>query len=262
MHKLDFFTQKRLSFGLFILLLIGLTYVTIIFTEYNVAKGFTSIPKAIRWSTANFYPDAASLKKLPSILLKLRDTVLMSVASATIASLCAFFVAILGAQTTRINVWFSVIARGIATVFRNIDVSAWALILLFSFGQSSFTGYFALFFVTFGFMVRVLIETIDEVSNDSVEALRATGASYFTIIAQSVVPSCLPQLVSWVLFMIETNIRSATLVGILTGTGIGYSFDIYYKNLNYHAASLVIVVIVLSVFAIEAVSNRIRRAVL
>jgi phosphonate transport system permease protein len=62
--------------------------------------------------------------------------------------------------------------------------------------------------------------------------------------------------------MIETNIRSATLVGILTSTGIGYAFDIYYKSLNYHAASLVIVVIVLSVFAIEAVSNRIRRAVL
>jgi phosphonate transport system permease protein len=62
--------------------------------------------------------------------------------------------------------------------------------------------------------------------------------------------------------MIETNIRSATLVGILTGTGIGYSFDIYYKSLNYNAASLVIVVIVISVLAIEAVSNWIRRAVL
>ena len=111
-------------------------------------------------------------------------------------------------------------------------------------------------------MVRVLIETIDEVSTDSVEALRATGASYFAIITQSVIPSCLPQLVSWVLFMIETNIRSATLVGILTGTGIGYSFDIYYKSLNYNAASLVIVVIVISVLAIEAVSNWIRRAVL
>lgn len=262
MRKLDFFTQKRLSFGLFVAVLIVLTYATIIFTEYNVAKGLTSIPKAIRWATANFYPDSASLTKLPTILQKLRDTILMSVASATVASFCAFFVAILGAQTTRINVWFSVFARGIATIFRNIDVSAWALILLFSFGQSSFTGYFALFFVTFGFMVRVLIETIDEVSTDSVEALRATGASYFAIIAQSVIPSCLPQLVSWVLFMIETNIRSATLVGILTGTGIGYSFDIYYKSLNYHAASLVIVVIVISVLAIEAVSNWIRRAVL
>jgi phosphonate transport system permease protein len=72
----------------------------------------------------------------------------------------------------------------------------------------------------------------------------------------------MPQFVSWTLFMIETNIRSATLVGILTGTGIGNLFDIYYKSLNYHAASLVIVVIVLAVLIIESVSNAIRRVVL
>jgi phosphonate transport system permease protein len=152
--------------------------------------------------------------------------------------------------------------RGIASIFRNIDVSAWALILLFSFGQSSYTGFFALFFVTFGFMVRVMIETIDEVSTDSVEALRATGAGYLAIISQSIIPACLPQLISWVLFMIETNIRSATLVGILTGTGIGFLFDLYFKSFNYSSASLVVVVIVIAVLLIEALSNTIRRAVL
>ncbi|MFN5935455.1 MAG: phosphonate ABC transporter permease, partial [Roseiflexaceae bacterium] len=76
-----------------------------------------------------------------------------------------------------------------------------------------------------------------------------------------VIPTCLPRLVSWMLFMIETNIRSATLIGILTGTGIGYSFDLYYKNLNYPAASLVIVVIVITVLVVESFSNVIRRII-
>ena len=53
------------------------------------------------------------------------------------------------------------------------------MILLFSFGQSSLTGYFALFFGSFGFLTRAFIETIDEVSGSSVEALGATGASLF-----------------------------------------------------------------------------------
>jgi phosphonate transport system permease protein len=202
------------------------------------------------------------MKRLPKILEKLQETILVSISSATVASALALIVALLGSNTTRINQGFSIFARGIATIFRNIDVSAWALILLFSFGQSSFTGYFALFFVTFGFMVRVLIETIDEVSSESVEALRATGASYTAIITQSVIPSCIPQMVSWILFMIETNIRSATLVGILTGTGIGFSFDLYYKSMNYSAASLVILVIVATVLVIEFFSNSVRRAVL
>ena len=228
---------------------------------YDVVKGFTSIPKAFQWLLSNFIPDEAALKRLPKILEKLQETVLVSISSATVATVLGFMVAILGSNTTRINTGFSVFARGIATIFRNIDVSAWALILLFESDRIVLRNC-ALFFVTFGFMVRVLIETIDEIGSEPVEALRATGAGYLSIVTQAVIPSCIPQVVSWVLFMIETNIRSATLVGILTGTGIGFSFDLYYKSMNYSAASLVILVIVITVLIIELISNSIRRAIL
>jgi phosphonate transport system permease protein len=95
-----------------------------------------------------------------------------------------------------------------------------------------------------------------------VEALKATGAGYFSIIFQSVIPSCIPQLISWVLFMIETNIRSATLIGLLTGSGIGFTFNLYYKSLNYDIASLVVVVIIAAILGIEYVSNYVRRVIL
>jgi phosphonate transport system permease protein len=262
MLKLDFFARQRLHATIILGAIAVLSYGAMIIAEYDVVKGFTSIPKAFQWLLNNFIPNEAALKRLPKILEKLQETILVSISSATVATVLGFAVAILGSNTTRINHSFSIFARGIATIFRNIDVSAWALILLFSFGQSSFTGYFALFFVTFGFMVRVLIETIDEIGNEPVEALRATGAGYFAIVTQAVIPSCIPQVVSWVLFMIETNIRSATLVGILTGTGIGFSFDLYYKSMNYSAASLVILVIVVTVLVIEFISNSIRRAIL
>ncbi len=258
----DIFALRRRQWIIFFGLIAVLTYGSILLTDYNLIQGFTAIPRAFAWATANFIPDAAALERMPNILAKLWETVLISISSATTASALGLIMALLGANTTRPHPWFSVPARGIASIFRNIDVSAWALILLFSFGQSSFTGFFALFFVTFGFIVRVMVETIDEVSTDSVEALRATGAGYVAIITQSVIPSCLPQLISWVLFMIETNIRSATLVGILTGTGIGFLFDLYYKSGNYSSASLVVLMIVVAVLLIESVSNTIRRAVL
>ncbi|WP_417155464.1 PhnE/PtxC family ABC transporter permease, partial [Pediococcus acidilactici] len=69
------------------------------------------------------------------------------------------------------------------------------------------------------------METIDEVSGSVIEAMMASGASYLQIIWQGVLPMCLNQLLSWLLFLIENNIRDATLVGILTGTGIGFLFD-------------------------------------
>ena len=62
--------------------------------------------------------------------------------------------------------------------------------------------------------------------------------------------------------MIETNIRNATLVGILTGTGIGYTFDLYYKTLNYNAVALVTLCIVITVIMIDLISNYIRKVIL
>jgi len=62
--------------------------------------------------------------------------------------------------------------------------------------------------------------------------------------------------------MVETNIRDATLVGILTGTGIGFIFNLYYRTMNYHTASLVVIFIVLTVFVTEFISNYIRRVIL
>lgn len=62
--------------------------------------------------------------------------------------------------------------------------------------------------------------------------------------------------------MIETNIRDATLIGLLTGTGIGFVFDVYYKSFRYDIAGLVILSIVLVVIACELTSNFVRRKVI
>lgn len=254
--------KKRKNATLIFLVLIVVMFLSMWITEYSFIKGLTSFSAAFVWTVTNFFPDAAALEKMPAILEKLFETVLMSIAATTLAAVCAFFFSLLGSKTTRINGFLSLLARGVATLFRNIPVAAWSLILLFSFSQSALTGLLALFFVSFGLLTRVFMETIDEVSSSSVEALRATGAPYFTIVFQSVIPSCIPQMLSWVLFEIETNIRNATLVGILTGTGIGFIFDLYYKSSDYNVASLIVIVIVLAVFLIEYISNSVRRTIL
>ena len=61
---------------------------------------------------------------------------------------------------------------------------------------------------------------------------------------------------------LQTNIRDATLIGLLTGTGIGFVFDVYYKSFRYDIAGLVILSIVLVVIACELTSNFVRRKVI
>lgn len=258
----NFFAKKRMNTLAFCAFMLLVTIVAIIVTDYDVIKGFTSIPKAAEWAASNFYPNEKAMKRLPAIISSLSETVLVSIAATAVAAVFAMMFAIAGSHTTGVGGVFSFVSRSIATLFRNIDVAAWSMILLISFGQNVLTGYFALFFGSFGFLTRAFMESIDEVSNSSVEALRSTGAGYFPIIFQSVIPASIPQLLSWVLFMVETNIRQATLIGILTGTGIGFLFSLYYKGLNYSSASLVVIVIILAIFAIESVSTYVRRVIL
>ena len=260
--RFDFFARKRLRTLLFLGVVLLLTWGATVLTQFDFAKGLASFPKALDWGLNNFYPNEKALERLPNIMNKLLETLLIAIASTTVAAVVALVFAVAGSQTMRLNRFFALASRGIASVFRNIDIAAWAIILLFSFGQSALTGYFALFFASFGFLTRVFMENIDEMGASGVEALRATGAGYIATVCRCIIPSCAPQFVSWMLFMIETNIRSATLIGILTGTGIGFSFDLYYKGMNYHAASLVVIVIVVTILAIETISNLIRRSIL
>ncbi|WP_067727561.1 phosphonate ABC transporter, permease protein PhnE [Oceanobacillus damuensis] len=247
---------------IFLIVIIMMTYLSAVITNFNLAEGLATIPKALGWIGANLIITPETWERLPSILDKLFETIFMSIAATTLAAVVSIFLGLMGSKTTKVNGVLSVISRGVASFSRNIPVVAWSLILLISFGQNSVTGFLALFVGTLGFLTRAFIESIDEASQSAVEALRATGATYFHIVNKAVIPQTLPQMLSWILFMIETNIRSATLVGILTGTGIGFTFDLYYKTLNYNAVALVTLTIIIAVIIIEMISNRIRKVIL
>lgn len=260
--NIDVFKQKKRQLTIFSLILIGITFISARMTNFSFIQSISSVPEAFSWVGSNLIITRESFEKMPSILNKLMETIFLSITATTTASVFALLLALLGSQTTKINNFFSTLSRFITSVFRNIPIVAWALILLLSFGQNALTGYFALFLATLGFLTRVFTETIDETSSSSVEALQATGANYFQVVSKAVLPECSPQMISWILFMIETNIRSSTLVGILTGTGIGFAFDLYYKSMNYNVVSLITLSIVVVVIAIELVSNYIRRVIL
>ncbi|NLL23101.1 MAG: phosphonate ABC transporter, permease protein PhnE [Tissierellia bacterium] len=256
------FVKRKRTFTLALLGVAVLFAVSAAVTEYDVIGGFESIPRAVSWMAQHFIPDAKAWSRLPYILSKLVETALMSVAVTVCAGICAFFFSLFGTKTTKTDPLIARIVRIVAAFFRNVPDVVWAMLLLFSFGQNILTGFFALFFSTFGMLTRTFIETIDEVSASCVEALYATGATSLQTVFHGVIPSSLPEIISWILYMIETNIRSSTLIGILTATGIGYLFDLYYKRMDYSSASLVVISIVILVIAIEILSNKIRKVIM
>lgn len=232
------------------------------FVGFDLVQSVIEIPSGFVWLFTSFIPSVESLQKIDRILSALSSTIFVSIAASCLAAILAYIFAVLGSRSVGLGGFLSIVIRGIASLFRNIPVVAWAFILLFSFKQSEFTGFFALFLTSFGYLARCFLENIDEVSSGPVEALRSTGATYSQIIAQAVIPLSITSVISWVLYMIETNIRDATLIGILTGTGIGFVFDLYYKSFRYDIAGLVIVCIVAAVIACEVISNYVRRQII
>lgn len=244
---------------LFLLLLVaGASFLL----EFEYSEAITAFPSAAVWIVQNFYPDANAWTKLPDILEKLLETVLMAVASTTTGSVLAFVFALFGAETTKVNSELAWASKLFASFFRNVPDIVWSMILLFSFGMNIMTGFLALFFVTFGTLNRAFIETIDETASESVEALTATGATRWQIIGQAIFPNSISGVISWVLYSIENNVRSATLIGMLTGSGIGHIFNLYYKNLDYHSCSLIVLCIMVIVIILESISNIVRRSIL
>lgn len=257
-----FFRKKTLVLFAMVVAFFVINGVSGAFVEFDFVSAAVDVPAGIVWMLSEFAPSVSSLEYLDSIMPALGSTILASVASSCIAAVFSFILAVLGSRTVGIGGPMALIVRAIASIFRNIPVVAWALVLLFSFKQSEFTGFLALFLTSFGYLTRCFLETIDEMSTGPIEALRATGASYFQIVVQAVIPMSVTSVISWVLYMIETNIRDATLVGILTGTGIGFVFDVYYKSFRYDVAGLTLVTIVIVVIACETLSNYIRRRIM
>ena len=257
-----FFLRRHLSIVCIVAAFVALGAVSGAFVGFDLAKAVSDFPAGFAWFVTRFMPTASSLDKLGTILPALRSTILASVAASTTAAVLAYVCAVVGSRSVGLGGPVPLLVRAVASVFRNIPIVAWAFLLLFSFKQSEFTGYLALFLQSFGFLTRCFLEGIDEMSMGPVEALRASGATYLQIIVKAVVPLSITQVVSWVLYMVETNIRDATLVGMLTGTGVGFVFDLYYKSFRYDAAGLVLVCIIVVVIVCETLSNYTRRRAL
>lgn len=260
---LTWFRRRRLRSLLLLVAACAVVELSMAVCDFSIVYALGSVPAAISWMFVNFCPQASSFSQMGIILAQTVSTVFDSVAATVLAGLLGIVLAVLGSNTVGVDVApVRTAIRLFANVFRNVPMIAWALLLLLSFKQNEFTGFLALFLSTFGQITRFFLDTLDEIPTGPIEALSSCGASYWQIVFQAGLPLAVAELMSWTLYMVETNIREATLVGLLTGTGIGFVFNLYYSSFRYDCAGLVIVVTIVLVLVVEAVSNKARRSMI
>lgn len=202
------------------------------------------------------------LADVGSIFKGLLQTVSMAICATIFAAVISILMAFLGSEATSPWKPLRKIIRAIASVQRNIPNMIWTFILIMSFGIGNVVGVLALLIQSTGFMTRAFIETIDEIGAESIESIKAVGGGKITIATQALIPACMEDIISWILYGLEVNIRSSTLVGAVGGGGIGLIMMGYIKLFRYHSAMGVILLVAGVVILVDIITNFLRKKVL
>lgn len=256
----DFFKSKRIQYMVIFLIMAVLTYFASSLIGFDFLLIFQNMSKAIsRFVTLYFPPDFSELNDL---IEGIWITIILSIAAGLLGTVLAYFSAIATSKATGKNKVLRIALRFLATFMRNVPASIWAIILLIAFWYGEFLALLVMTISSYALTARIFSDMIDETNRDSIEALEATGASYWQMIAQSVFPETLPVTVSWALFSIETNIRSATIIGMLAGGGIGYLIGIYKHFRHFNQLTAAVILIVLTILIFDQLSMQIRKRIL
>jgi phosphonate transport system permease protein len=150
-------------------------------------------------------------------------------------------------------------ARRVMDVLRAVNEFVFALMFVTAVGLGPFAGMLALGIHTGGVLGKLLSETIESIDPGQVEAVAAVGAGRLHVIGFGVVPQVMPNFLSYILLRFESDIRSASVIGMVGGGGIGFYLWDTIRAFNDREAATVIILIVLMVMCVDVVSSRVRR---
>jgi phosphonate transport system permease protein len=156
--------------------------------------------------------------------------------------------------------WVVQPVRRLMDACRAINEIVFALMFVVAVGLGPFAGVMALAVHNLGVFAKLFSEAVEAIDPRPVEGIRATGARRSQEVIFGVIPQVLPLWSSLTLYRLETNVRSATTLGIVGAGGIGQTLYESIRSFNYGATAAQVIIVVLTVMVIDLVSARLRRA--
>jgi phosphonate transport system permease protein len=142
---------------------------------------------------------------------------------------------------------------------RAINELIFALLFIVAVGLGPFAGVLALFVHTTGTLAKLFSEAVEAIDPQPVEGIRATGAHPLAEIVFGVIPQVLPLWISYALYRFEANVRSASVVGMVGAGGIGMVLWDVIRGFQYAQTAAVLLMLVVTVSAIDLASSALRR---
>lgn len=205
-------------------------------------------------------PDPGS--SLPLYLKALGETLSIALLGTTLAALFALPVSLLAARNVVPSVILRFPVRRFLDSIRGVDTLIWALVWINVVGLGPFAGVLAIAISDFGAFGKLFSEAIEGADQKQVEGIRASGGSALHEIRFGLMPQVLPIIAGQVLYFIESNTRSATIIGIVGAGGIGLQLAEQIRVLEWQKVSFLILMILVAVAAIDFISGKLRFAII
>ncbi len=158
--------------------------------------------------------------------------------------------------------WISQPTRRLMDSARAINEMVFAMLFVVAVGLGPFAGVLALFIHTTGILAKLFSEAVEAIEPGPVEGVRATGATALQEIIYGVIPQVLPLWISFSLYRFESNVRSATVLGMVGAGGIGVILWESIRGFMFKETCTVIIIIIVSVTLLDLLSQKLRRMVI
>ena len=186
-----------------------------------------------------------------TIHIAIWGTLLAIVASIPLGFLCA---------SNIVSPWVYQPFRRFMDALRAVNEMVFALLFIVAVGLGPFAGVLALFVHTTGTLTKLFSEAVEAIDPRPVEGIRATGGSKLAQIIFGVIPQVMPMWISFCLYRFESNVRSASVVGMVGAGGIGMILYEVIRSFQYAQTCPVLIILIASVTIIDLISAQLRKA--
>jgi phosphonate transport system permease protein len=155
--------------------------------------------------------------------------------------------------------WVSWPTRGFIALCRSFHPIIVAILFVKAIGFGALAGVMALIVASIGFISKLFAEAIEEISLKQVEAVRATGAGFLSVLVMGVQPQVLPRFIGFATYQLDSNLRNSTMVGIVGGGGIGAALFTAYQRFDFDVVLAILIIIIMLIMLAEIVSGWARR---
>ncbi len=200
-------------------------------------------------------PDFSNLNQL---IYAMFETVEIAFLGTFIAIALSIPLGLFSARNLAPNYFIYLVCKTIVIFFRAIPEFIIAMILVIAIGFGAMPGVLALGLHTMGFLAKFYAEDIEHIHKGPIDALKSSGATKSQIISFGVIPQILPSFVANNLYILDRNVRMATMLGIVGAGGIGYELQSSFRMFEYERVSAIIILIFVTIFIIDHLSAFIR----